>query len=99
KDLYYERSPVNFVDNISVPLIVFQGLEDEIVPPSQSETIVEALQRKGLPHAYLAFEGEQHGFRKADSIIRCAEAELYFYGRIFGFAPADEIEPVLIENM
>jgi dipeptidyl aminopeptidase/acylaminoacyl peptidase len=99
KDLYIERSPVHFVDNITAPLIVFQGLEDKIVPPSQSEIIVESLQRKGLPHAYLAFEGEQHGFRKAETIIRAAEAELYFYGRVFGFSPADEIEPVKIENL
>ena len=61
--------------------------------------IVEALRRKGLPFAYLPFEGEQHGFRKAESIIRAEEAELYFYGRVWGFAPADEIEPVKIENL
>jgi dipeptidyl aminopeptidase/acylaminoacyl peptidase len=99
QDLYYERSPVNFVDQIKAPVIVFQGLEDKIVPPSQSEIIVEALKRNHLPHAYLAFAGEQHGFRKAETIIRCAEAELYFYGRVFGFTPADEIEPVAIENL
>jgi dipeptidyl aminopeptidase/acylaminoacyl peptidase len=99
KDLYIERSPVQFVDNISVPVIVMQGLEDKIVPPSQSEVIVDALKKKGLPHAYLAFEGEQHGFRQAATIIRAAEAELYFYGRVFGFEPADEIEPVQIENL
>jgi len=61
--------------------------------------IVEALRRKGLPFAYIAFEGEQHGFRKAANIIRAQEAELYFYGRVFGFDPADEIEPVEIENL
>jgi dipeptidyl aminopeptidase/acylaminoacyl peptidase len=99
KDLYYERSPANFVDGLNAPVIVLQGLEDKIVPPSQSEIIVEALKQKGLPYAYLAFEGEQHGFRKAETIIRAAEAELYFYGRIFGFNPADEIEPVPIENL
>jgi dipeptidyl aminopeptidase/acylaminoacyl peptidase len=99
KDLYYERSPVNFVDNLNVPVIVLQGLDDKIVPPSQSEIVVEALKKKGVPHAYLAFAGEQHGFRKAETIIRSAEAELYFYGRVFGFTPADEIEPVPIENL
>lgn len=99
KATYFERSPVHFVDNIRVPVIVLQGLEDKIVPPSQSEVIVEALAKKGLPHAYLAFEGEQHGFRKAETIIRAAEAELYFYGKVFGFEPADEIEPVRIENL
>ncbi|MCL4861839.1 MAG: prolyl oligopeptidase family serine peptidase, partial [Caldilineaceae bacterium] len=99
KDLYIERSPVHFVDRISAPVITFQGLEDKIVPPSQSEIIIEALKKNGLPHAYLAFEGEQHGFRQAATIIRAAEAELYFYGRVFGFAPADEIEPVAIANL
>jgi dipeptidyl aminopeptidase/acylaminoacyl peptidase len=99
QDLYFDRSPRNFVDQINVPVIVFQGLEDKIVPPSQSEIIVEALAKKGLPYAYLAFEGEQHGFRKASTIMRAAEAELYFYGRVFHFDPADEIEPVPIENM
>jgi dipeptidyl aminopeptidase/acylaminoacyl peptidase len=99
QDLYYERSPVHFVDNISAPVIVFQGLEDKVVPPSQSEAIVAALAKKGLPHAYLTFEGEQHGFRKAETITRAAEAELYFYGKVFGFEPADEIEPVEIQNL
>ena len=80
-------------------MVVFQGLEDKIVPPSQSELIVKALHEKQLPHAYFAFEGEQHGFRKAETIIRAAEAELYFYGRVFGFQPADEIEPYPIENL
>ncbi len=99
KALYFARSPVNFADQISTPVILFQGLEDKIVPASQAETMITALDKKGLPYAYLAFEGEQHGFRKAANIIRCAEAELYFYGRIFGFAPADEIEPVTIMNL
>jgi len=84
---------------LSTPVILFQGLEDKIVPASQAETMIAALDKKGLPYAYLAFEGEQHGFRKAENIIRCAEAELYFYGRIFGFDPADEIEPVTIMNL
>jgi dipeptidyl aminopeptidase/acylaminoacyl peptidase len=99
KDLYVERSPVNFVDSLNVPVIVLQGLEDKIVPPSQSEIIVDALDKKGIPHAYLAFEGEQHGFRQAETMIRAAEAELYFYGKIFGFEPADEIEPVQIKHL
>ena len=97
--VYRERSPIRHVDDISCPLILFQGLEDEIVPPEQAEMIVAALASKGLPHAYLAFEGEQHGFRKAENIVRSLEAELYFYGRVFGFTPADEIEPVAIENL
>ena len=99
RDVYRERSPIQHVDDLSCPVIVLQGLEDVIVPPAQAEIIVEALRRKGLPFAYIAFEGEQHGFRKAENIIRAEEAELYFYGRVWGFAPADEIEPVEIENL
>ena len=79
-------------------MILFQGLEDEVVPPSQAETMVAALQRNGIPHAYLAFAGEAHGFRRAETEIRCLEAELYFYGRILGFVPADELEPVEIDG-
>ncbi len=87
-DLYRERSPIHFVERLRVPVILFQGLEDEIVPPSQAETMVAALQAGGIPHAYLAFEGEQHGFRRAETKVRCLEAELAFYGRILGFEPA-----------
>ena len=99
RDLYRDQSPVNFVGHINCPVILFQGLEDKIVPPSQAETMVEALKAKGLPYAYLTFEGEQHGFRKAGNIIRCAEAELYFYSQVFGFDLAEEIEPVEIINL
>ena len=97
-DLYRERSPITHVDNLNCPLIVFQGLEDKIVPPNQSELIVEAVRRKGLPVAYLAFEGEQHGFRQAKNIKRSLEGESYFYSQVFDFALADEVEPVPIEN-
>jgi len=69
------------------------------VPPNQAELMVEALRRKKLPVAYVAFEGEQHGFRKAENIVRSLEAELYFYGAVFGFQPADRIEPVEIDNL
>ncbi|HEY2714612.1 MAG TPA: S9 family peptidase [Solirubrobacterales bacterium] len=96
-DLYRERSPIHFVERLRSPAILFQGLEDEIVPPNQAETMVAAMKANGVPHAYLAFEGEQHGFRKAETNIRCMEAELYFYGRILGFEPAGEIEPVAID--
>lgn len=91
---YDERSPIHRTDGFSAPLIVLQGSEDEVVPPNQAEMIVEALAAKGIPHAYLLFEGEQHGFRRSASIVRALEAELWFYGRVFGFDPADEIEPV-----
>ena len=99
KDLYYERSAINHVDKLSVPMIMFQGLEDKIVPPNQAELMLEALREKGLPVAYVPFEGEQHGFRKAENIKRALDAELYFYSRVFGFALADAVEPVEIENL
>ncbi len=97
-DLYRERSPIHFVEQLRAPVILFQGLEDEVVPPSQAETMVAALRRNGVPHAYLAFEDEAHGFRRAETEIRCFEAELYFYGRILGFDPADQLEPVEIDG-
>jgi dipeptidyl aminopeptidase/acylaminoacyl peptidase len=99
KPLYEERSPIHHVDRLVCPLIVLQGLEDKVVPPNQSEMMVDALRRKGRPVAYITYAGEQHGFRKAENIIRSLEAELYFYGAVFGFTPADRIEPVAIENL
>ncbi|MFL5834673.1 MAG: S9 family peptidase [Solirubrobacterales bacterium] len=97
--LYRERSPINHVEQLQVPVILFQGLEDKVVPPNQAETMAAALKRNGVPYAYLPFEGEQHGFRKAETNIRCLEAELYFYGRIMGFEPAGEPEPVEIVGL
>ena len=97
-ELYRDRSPLTHVEDLNCPLIVFQGLEDRIVPPNQSELIVDAVRRKGLPVAYLAFPGEQHGFRQAQNIKRSLEGELYFYSQVFDFALADQIEPVPIEN-
>jgi dipeptidyl aminopeptidase/acylaminoacyl peptidase len=99
QELYRERSPIHFVERLRAPVILFQGLEDEIVPPSQAETMVAALRRHGVPHAYLAFAGEQHGFRRAETEIRCLEAELCFYGRILGFDPAGDLEPLEIEGL
>ena len=98
RHIYLERSPIHAIDRFSCPIILFQGLEDKIVLPNQAEMILEALREKGIPVAYLPFEGEQHGFRRAENIKRSLDAELYFYGKIFGFEPADAIEPVLIEN-
>lgn len=99
RDQYRARSPVYFADRISAPVIFLQGLDDPVVPPAQSETMFRALRDKGLPTAYIAFEGEQHGFRKAEHIQRALEAELYFYGRVLGFQPADHVAPVKIENL
>ncbi|MBA3866964.1 MAG: S9 family peptidase [Solirubrobacterales bacterium] len=98
-DLYRERSPIHFVERLTAPVILFQGLEDEVVPPNQAETMVAAMVANGVPHAYLAFEGEQHGFRRSETEIRCLEAELYFYGAMLGFEPADELEPVEIDGL
>jgi len=98
-ELYRERSPVRHVDRISTPVILFQGLEDRIVPPNQAQEMFAALKAKGIPVAYLAFEGEQHGFRKAETNRRCLEAELYFYSKVFGFELSEEIEPLEIENL
>ena len=93
-----ERSPVHFADRIRCPVILFQGLDDPVVPPAQAEIMVEAMRRNGVPFAYLAFEGEAHGFRRAESMRRSLEAELSFYGQVFGFEPAGNIEPVTIER-
>jgi dipeptidyl aminopeptidase/acylaminoacyl peptidase len=99
RDLYVERSPIHFTHRLNCPMILFQGLEDKVVPPSQAEKMVEAVRTKNLPVAYLAFEGEQHGFRKAENIRRVLEAEIYFYSKIFGFELPDAVEPVEIENL
>ncbi|HCF84067.1 MAG TPA: peptidase [Ktedonobacter sp.] len=99
RDVYLARSPIHFTERISCPVIFFQGLEDKVVPPSQAELMVEALHAKGLPVAYLPFEGEQHGFRRAENIKRTLDAELYFYSRIFGFPLAEPVEPVQIDNL
>ena len=99
KDIYYERSPINFIRNFNCPIILFQGDEDKIVPPNQSQMMFDAVRAKGIPAAYVLFEGEQHGFRKADSIKRSLESEFYFYSKIFNFDLAEDIEPIQIENL
>jgi len=99
RDVYRARSPIHFVDRLSCPLILFQGLEDKVVPPNQSRMMADAVRAKGLPVAFLTFEGEQHGFRQADTIVRCLEAELFFYGAVFRFTPADAVPPVPVDNL
>lgn len=96
--LYRARSPIFHLEGFTEPLITFQGSEDRIVTPDQSRRIVEALDAHGVMHAYLEFEGEQHGFRKAENIVQAQEAELAFYGAVFGFTPADAIAPVEIRH-
>ena len=99
REVYRARSPLHHAARIGCPVIFFQGLDDRVVPPNQAESMVDALDRRGLPVAYLRFEGEGHGFRRADTIRRCLEAELFFYARVFGFEPADAPAPVEIRNL
>lgn len=99
KDIYYDRSPINFAERLSCPVIFFQGLEDKVVPADQAETMVEAIRAKGIPVSYVAFAGEQHGFRQAKNIKRALDGELYFYSKVFHFDLAEPVEPVEIENL
>ncbi len=99
RDLYVERSPIHHLDDLSSPMILFQGTEDKAVPPNQATSMADALRAKGMPVALVMFEGEGHGFRQATNIRRALEAELYFYGRVLGFEPADDIDPVPIDNL
>ena len=91
-EAYVDRSPVTHADEIRAPVFVAQGLDDKVVPPSQAEQIVEALERNGVPHVYLPLEGEGHGFRRRESIIRVLSVSLSFHGQVFGFEPADDVE-------
>jgi dipeptidyl aminopeptidase/acylaminoacyl peptidase len=99
RQLYRERSPIHFVDRISTPMLVLQGADDEVVPPAQAELIVAALRERGVPHAYLLFEGEGHGFRKAENIVRSLEAELSFYLQVLGLEPGDPLPKLAIEHL
>jgi dipeptidyl aminopeptidase/acylaminoacyl peptidase len=99
QDTYRERSPIHFTHLLSCPLILFQGLEDEIVPPNQAQMMLDALRAKGLAVAHVPFAGEQHGFRRAETIKRALDGELYFYSRVFGFELAEPVEPVQIHNL
>jgi len=98
KEKYLKRSPINHIQDFSSPVIFFQGSEDKVVPPEQSEKIFLELKKKKIMTAYVLFDGEQHGFRKADSIKKTLEAELYFYSRVFQFAINDNIKAINIEN-
>jgi len=98
RDLYLDRSPITHADRLSSPVIFFQGLDDKIVLPNQAEVMVESLQRKGIPVAYVAYEGEGHGFRRSDSIVHAHQAELSFFAQVLGFMPADELPEIDIAN-
>ena len=99
KAVYDARSPMNHLDRFTAPLLIFQGADDPIVPPNQARMIRDALTARAVPVAYLEFEGESHGWRKAETIVRAKEAELYFYGKVLGFEPADAIAPLQIVNL
>jgi len=99
REKYLERSPIHHADDLSCPVIFFQGLDDKVVPPDQAERMVRALRDKGIPVAYVAFEGEGHGFRRAENIKRSLDGQLYFFSRVFGFELPEEVEPVPIENL
>jgi len=99
RELYRARSPIHHLAGFNCPLILFQGSEDKAVPPEQSRRMHAAVKSKGLPVAYIEFEGEQHGFRQAPNIVRALEAEAYFYSRVFGFELADTVGPVAIDNL
>ena len=98
EEVYRERSPLHHTDGLNCPVILFQGLEDKVVPPDQAEVMASALRSKGIPFSYLAFEGEQHGFRKAETITTVTDAELAFYGRVLGFEPAGPSPALEIHN-
>merc|ERR1719478_514835 len=98
KSVYDERAPINAVDQLSCPILLLQGDEDKIVPPNQAELMHKALLGKGLPCALKIYEGEQHGFRKAENIEDALDSELYFYSQVFGFT-ADGAVPFKIDNL
>ena len=96
RELYRQRSPLHRAEQLSKPLLVLQGLEDPVVPPEQAEAMVAAAAEQGVPHAYIAFEGEQHGFRRAEHIVTWLESELAFYGQVMGFTPAGDLDEVAL---
>lgn len=98
-DLYKERSAINYVDNISAPMLILQGLEDKVVPPNQAQMMYDAVKAKGLPVGMVLYEGEQHGFRKTETIRHSQDVSLYFLGRVFGFEPADDVPTTEIANL
>ena len=98
QEIYQERSPIHHTDQLSCPVIFFQGLEDKVVPPNQAEMMASAIKDKGLPVAYITFADEGHGFRQAPNIVTALESEFYFYSRVFDFEIADHIQPIEISN-
>jgi len=99
RKIYQQRSPINHVDKFDCPVIFFQGLDDKVVPPEQAVTMTQALRNKKLPVAYLPFQGEGHGFRKAGTIKQSLEAELYFYSKVFDLTPKEILPEIHIDNL
>ena len=99
RTIYQDRSPIHHIDQFNCPVIFFQGLDDKVVPPEQAVAMTKALREKHLPVAYLPFEGEGHGFRQAETIKKSLEAELYFYGKVFGFSPHGDLPTIPINNL
>ncbi|MCL4493955.1 MAG: prolyl oligopeptidase family serine peptidase, partial [Firmicutes bacterium] len=99
EEIYRERSPLFHAERIHAPVIFFQGLDDKVVLPEQSQMMVEELRHNHVPVSYIAFPDEGHGFRNADNIERAIQAEWYFYSRILGFPLPEPIEPVAIDNL
>ena len=99
RSIYQERSPIHFTEQLNCPVIFFQGLEDKVVPPNQAEMMFQAIKEKGLPVAYVPFEEEAHGFRMSENIKKALDSEYYFYARIFGFQPAQSVNPIEIINL
>lgn len=97
EEVYLARSPIHHTDQLTTPIILFQGLEDAVVPPEQSEALARALTERGVPHKYVTYEGEQHGFRRAKTIIHALESELAFYGQIMRFSPAG-VQPLQLDG-
>ena len=99
RDRYVERSPIHHLDQLSAPILLLQGTDDKVVLPDQAEMMADAARQKGLPVAMIMFEGEGHGFRRAETIKAATEAQLYFLGRILGFEPSDQVSPIPIDNL
>jgi dipeptidyl aminopeptidase/acylaminoacyl peptidase len=97
--LYADRSPINHVDRLQAPILLLQGSEDRVVPPNQAMTFADAARSKGLPVAMIMYDGEGHGFRRAENIVAAQQAALAFLGRVFGFTPADDLPELAIENL
>ena len=99
RKVFHERSPIHFLDRVRAPVLLFQGLDDRVVPPTQLDAMVNAFTARGLPHVAMTFEGEGHGFRRAETKRATYRAELAFLGRVFGFTPAGAIGPLDVPGL